>query len=181
VITVDRFIAQSRYRDEWLAARDITATTVAKAATPSGMKGMLEEGYMLGEQGQVLDKNAMNKYPPEMNRTPTEHAVRKYGGPKPLRERLYDEQKYQADVVQQRIEKKRREAVTRLTASMGLKDPEGFKKALTEFIKAEGDVSTLDQSVQKYYEQQMLSSKQRAGGLEPKPTIPSIKKWERYN
>jgi len=153
---------------------------MAKAATPSGMKGMLEEGYLLGEQGQVLDKNAMNKYPPEMNRTDTEHKVRQWGGPKPLRERLYDEQKYQADVVQQRIEKKRREAVTRLTASMGLKDEEGFKKALTEFIKAEGDVSTLDQSIQKYYEQQMLSSKQRAGGLEPKPTIPSIKKWERY-
>jgi len=153
---------------------------MAKAATPSGMKGMLEEGYMLGDQGQVLDKNAMNKYPPEMARTPTEHKVRQWGGPKPLRERLYDEQKYQADVVQQRIEKKRSEAVTRLTASMGLKDEEGFKKALAEFIKAEGDVSTLDQSIQKYYEQQMLSSKQRAGGLEPKATVPSIKKWERY-
>lgn len=152
----------------------------AKAATPSGMKGMLEEGYMLGEQGQVLDKNAMNKYPADMNRTPTEHAVRKYGGPKPLRERLYDEQKYQADVVQRKIEKKRSEAVTKLTASMGFKDPEGFKKAMTQFIEAEGDVSSLEQSIQKYYEQQMLSSKQRAGGLEPKPTIPSIKKWERY-
>jgi len=153
---------------------------MAKAATPAGMKGMLEEGYLLGEQGQVLDKNAMNKYPADMNRTDTEHKVRQWGGPKPLRERLYDEQKYQADVVQQRIEKKRRESVTRLTASMGLKDEAGFKKALTEFIKAEGDVSSLDQSIQKYYEQQMLSSKQRAGGLEPKPTIPSIKKWERY-
>jgi hypothetical protein len=152
----------------------------AKAATPSGMKGMLEEGYMLGEQGQVLDKNAMNKYPPEMNRTPTEHAVRKYGGPKPLRERLYDEQKYQADVVQRKIEKKRSEAVTKLTASMGFKDPEGFKKAMTQFIEAEGDVSTLEQSIQKYYEQQMLSSKQRAGGIEPKASIPTIKKWERY-
>jgi hypothetical protein len=144
------------------------------------MKGMLEEGYMLGEQGQVLDKNAMNKYPPEMNRTPTEHAVRKYGGPKPLRERLYDEQKYQADVVQKKIEKKRSEAVTKLTASMGFKDPEGFKKAMTQFIEAEGDVSTLENSIQKYYEQQMLSSKQRAGGLEPRPTVPGIKKWERY-
>jgi len=164
---------------------------MAKAATPSGMKGMLEEGYLLGDQGQVLDKNAMNKYPkylgenedgtPKLfDRTSTEHKVRQWGGPKPLRERLYDEQKYQADVVQQRIEKRRGEAVTRLTASMGLKDEEGFKKALTEFIKAEGDVSTLDQSIQKYYEQQMLSSKQRAGGIEPRASIPSIKKWERY-
>lgn len=157
-----------------------TFREAAKAATPSGMKGMLEEGYMLGEQGQVLDKNAMNKYPPEMSRTPTEHAVRKYGGPKPLRERLYDEQKYQADVVQRKIEKKRSEAVTKLTASMGFKDPEGFKKAMTDFINAEGDVSTLENSIKKYYEQQMLSSKQRAGGLEPKASLPSIKKWERY-
>jgi len=152
----------------------------AKAVTPSGMKGMLEEGYMLGDQGQVLDKNAMNKYPPEMNRTEIEHKVRQWGGPKPLRERLYDEQKYQADVVQRRIEKKRGEATTRMTASMGFKDPEGFKKAMTDFINAEGDVSTLDKTIQNYYEQQMLSSKQRAGGLEPKSTIPSVKKWERY-
>jgi len=64
--------------------------------------------------------------------------------------------------------------------SMGFKDPEGFKKAMTDFINAEGDVSTLDKTIQNYYEQQMLSSKQRAGGLEPKSTIPSVKKWERY-
>lgn len=41
MITADRFIAQSRYRDEWLGARDITATTVAKAATPAGFVSVM--------------------------------------------------------------------------------------------------------------------------------------------
>lgn len=41
MIAAERFIAQSRYRDEWLAARDITATTVAKAATPAGFVSVM--------------------------------------------------------------------------------------------------------------------------------------------
>jgi hypothetical protein len=40
VIPADRFIVQSRYEDDWLAARSqgVTATAVAEAATPSGFQ-----------------------------------------------------------------------------------------------------------------------------------------------
>ena len=45
MISVDRFIASSQTRDAWLAARDlgVTATQVAKASTPAGMKEVLAQ------------------------------------------------------------------------------------------------------------------------------------------
>jgi hypothetical protein len=45
VISVERFIASSQTRDKWLAARDlgVTATQVAKASTPAGMKEVLAQ------------------------------------------------------------------------------------------------------------------------------------------
>jgi len=45
VIAVERFIASSQTRDLWLAARDrgVTATQVAKASTPAGMKEVLAQ------------------------------------------------------------------------------------------------------------------------------------------
>jgi len=45
VISIDRFIASSQTRDAWLAARDlgVTATQVAKASTPAGMKEVLAQ------------------------------------------------------------------------------------------------------------------------------------------
>jgi len=45
VIAVERFIASSQTRDLWLAARDrgVTATQVAKASTPAGLKEVLAQ------------------------------------------------------------------------------------------------------------------------------------------
>ena len=45
MISVDRFIASSQTKDLWLAARDrgVTATQVAKASTPAGMKEVLAQ------------------------------------------------------------------------------------------------------------------------------------------
>jgi hypothetical protein len=45
VIGVERFIVSSQTRDLWLAARDrgVTATQVAKASTPAGMKEVLAQ------------------------------------------------------------------------------------------------------------------------------------------
>lgn len=45
MIDVERFIASSQTRDLWLAARDrgVTATQVAKASTPAGMKEVLAQ------------------------------------------------------------------------------------------------------------------------------------------
>ena len=45
MIAVERFIASSQTRNLWLAARDcgVTATQVAKASTPSGMKEVLAQ------------------------------------------------------------------------------------------------------------------------------------------
>ena len=45
MIAVERFIASSQTRDAWLAARDlgVTATQVAKASTPAGMKEVLAQ------------------------------------------------------------------------------------------------------------------------------------------
>jgi len=44
MISADRFIIQSRYEDDWLAARrnGITATAVARAATPAGFRDEVE-------------------------------------------------------------------------------------------------------------------------------------------
>lgn len=44
MIDVERFIVSSQTRDLWLAARDrgVTATQVAKASTPAGMKEVLD-------------------------------------------------------------------------------------------------------------------------------------------
>lgn len=43
MIPADRFIVQSRYRDDWLDAREggVTATMVAQAATPSGFDALI--------------------------------------------------------------------------------------------------------------------------------------------
>ncbi len=45
MIAVERFVASSQTRDLWLAARDrgVTATQVAKASTPAGMKEVLAQ------------------------------------------------------------------------------------------------------------------------------------------
>ena len=45
MIQIERFIASSQTRDLWLAARDrgVTATQVAKASTPAGMKEVLAQ------------------------------------------------------------------------------------------------------------------------------------------
>lgn len=45
MISVERFIASSQTKDLWLAARDrgVTATQVAKASTPAGMKEVLAQ------------------------------------------------------------------------------------------------------------------------------------------
>lgn len=45
MISIERFIASSQTRDLWLAARDrgVTATQVAKASTPAGMKEVLAQ------------------------------------------------------------------------------------------------------------------------------------------
>jgi hypothetical protein len=45
VIDIERFIASSQTRELWLAARDrgVTATQVAKASTPAGMKEVLAQ------------------------------------------------------------------------------------------------------------------------------------------
>lgn len=45
MITIERFIASSQTRDLWLAARDrgVTATQVAKASTPAGLKEVLAQ------------------------------------------------------------------------------------------------------------------------------------------
>lgn len=44
MIDASRFIVQSRYRDDWLAAREngVTATMVAEAATPSGFQQLVQ-------------------------------------------------------------------------------------------------------------------------------------------
>ena len=152
---------------------------MSKQMVPSGLAGTLEENMLLGPQGQVLDKEAQNKYPASMNRTPKEHFVRELGGPRPLRERLYDEQKYQADVVQRRIEEKRNKASKDMLTAVGFNDQEGFKAAMDNFIKNEGDLSTLDQKIQTYMENKGLSSKQRAAGT-PTENISTIKRFQRY-
>ncbi len=43
MISADRFIVQSRFRDDWLIARErgVTATMVAQAATPSGFDNLV--------------------------------------------------------------------------------------------------------------------------------------------
>ena len=45
MISIERFIASSQTRELWLAARDrgVTATQVAKASTPAGMKEVLAQ------------------------------------------------------------------------------------------------------------------------------------------
>jgi hypothetical protein len=45
VISIERFIVSSQTKDLWLAARDrgVTATQVAKASTPAGMKEVLAQ------------------------------------------------------------------------------------------------------------------------------------------
>jgi hypothetical protein len=153
---------------------------MARKNLPAGMVGWYEQNNMVDKQGNVLDKEGQNKYPAEMARTPGQQKIRSALSLRPIKERLYDEQKYNADVIQKKVEKKRSEAKVRMNAAMGYNDPQGFKAAIEDFIAAEGDIETLDASTQKYYREQKWSSKQRAGGLEPKATIPSIKKWERY-
>lgn len=153
---------------------------MAKQLTPSGLAGTLEENYLLGEQGNVLDKEAQNKYPSEFKRTPLEKTVRSYGGPRPIRERLYDEQKYYADVVDRKKTEKRNDASKRMMTNLALDDTSGFQKALDTYIENDGDVSTLDTRIKTYMERRNLTSKQRAGGLAPGKSVTSIKKFERY-
>lgn len=52
MLTAEQFIVQSRDREAWLGARSlgVTSTTVAKAATPSGFKNVLE-----GKHEFILD------------------------------------------------------------------------------------------------------------------------------
>lgn len=56
MIGIERFIASSQTRDLWLAARDrgVTATQVAKASTPAGMKEVLAQI----ENPQPIEANA---------------------------------------------------------------------------------------------------------------------------
>ena len=163
---------------------------MAKQTVPSGLAGTLEENYLLGPQGQVLDKEGQNKYPKNLGKNPDgtdnrfwrtegEHAMRAWGGPRPLRERLYDEQKYQADVVQRKKDEKRNDAGKAMVVAIGYGDDKGFQAAMKKFIENEGDISTLDQRIQTYMDNKGLSSKQRAAG-NPGDSITSIKKFQRY-
>lgn len=153
---------------------------MAKQLVPSGMAGTLEENYLLGEQGNVLDKEAQNKYPKEFARSEKEKLVRSLGGPRPIRERLYDEQKYYSDVVDRKKTEKRNKASERMMTNLALDDTSGFQKALDTYIENDGDVSTLDTRIKTYMERRNLTSKQRAGGLAPGKSVTSIKKYERY-
>jgi len=164
---------------------------MAKQLVPSGMAGTLEENYLLGEQGNVLDKEAQNKYPRTLGKNPDgtdkqfwrsdkEHLIRELGGPRPIRERLYDEQKYYADVVDRKKTEKRNDASKRMMTNLALDDTSGFQKALDTYIENDGDVSTLDTRIKTYMERRNLTSKQRAGGLAPGKSVTSIKKFQRY-
>ena len=164
---------------------------MAKQLVPSGLAGTLEENYLLGEQGNVLDKEAQNKYPKTLGknldgtdkqfwRNDKEHLIRELGGPRPIRERLYDEQKYYADVVDRKKTEKRNDASKRMMTNLALDDTNGFQRALDTYIENDGDVSTLDTRIKTYMERRNLTSKQRAGGLAPGKSVTSIKKFERY-
>ena len=152
---------------------------MSKQMVPSGLAGTLEEKYLLGKQGQVLDKEGQNKYPGNMKRTPAEHTVRSFGGPRPIRERLYDEQKYQADVVQRKMDKDRNKAAKEMVVAVGFGDDKGFQSAMKKFIESEGDISTLDQRIQLYMENKGMSAKQRAAGT-PGESPSSIGRFRRY-
>ena len=106
--------------------------------------------------------------------------IRELGGPRPIRERLYDEQKYYADVVDRKKTEKRNNASKRMMTNLALDDTNGFQRALDTYIENDGDVSTLDTRIKTYMERRNLTSKQRAGGLAPGKSTTSIKKFERY-
>jgi hypothetical protein len=170
---------------------EVSFREMAKQLTPSGLAGTLEENYLLGEQGNVLDKEAQNKYPRTLGknadgtdkqfwRNDKEHLIRELGGPRPIRERLYDEQKYYADVVDRKKTEKRNDAAKRMMTNLALDDTRGFQKALDTYIENDGDVSTLDTRIKTYMERRGLTSKQRAGGLAPGKSVGSVNKYNRY-
>ncbi len=76
MIDASRFIVQSRYRDYWLAARrnGITATAVAKAATPSGFRAEVESWTAAPFEG-----NEFTDFGTESERHILEHAHREFG------------------------------------------------------------------------------------------------------
>lgn len=164
---------------------------MAKQLVPSGLAGTLEENYLLGEQGNVLDKEGQNKYPKTLGKTPDgsdkqfwrsefEHKVRELGGPRPIRERLYDEQKYYADVVDRKKTEKRNNASERMMTNLVLGDDVGFDKAMQTYLENDGDIQNLPDKIKTYMERKDLTAKQRAGGVAPGKSVTSIKKFERY-
>lgn len=76
MIAADRFIIQSRYEQDWLAARrlGVTATAVAHAATPGGFKAEVEAWHQPSWGGSEFTEfgNWAERYI-------LEHAHRQYG------------------------------------------------------------------------------------------------------
>ena len=149
-----------------------------KAAIPSGAYGAYEEANLVDEQGFVLNKKGERKYLEP--RTEKERTIRKVLGLRPLRERLYDEQKHYADVVNRKKTEKRNDASERMMTNLALGDDAGFDRAMQTYLENEGDIQNLPEKIKTYAERRNWTSKQRAGGLAPGKSVTSIKKFERY-
>lgn len=72
MIPAERFLVQSEYRDEWLAARStrVTATEVAEAATPAGFKTAVAKRVV----GAQVEVNPMMQFG-----TDSEHELAMWG------------------------------------------------------------------------------------------------------
>jgi hypothetical protein len=91
MISPDRFIVQSRYRDDWLEAREggVTATMVAQAATPSGFDALVRswsdppfEGNAYTDFGSWAERYIIDHAHRELGILPNDWLIRSADDPR---------------------------------------------------------------------------------------------------
>lgn len=152
---------------------------LALASTPSGMKGMTEQGLTTDDKGFILDKSGQRKYVEP--RTKVEQGVRALTGIRPLRERLEDEDLYARRQVLARNEKKLTDASKRLQLAWINGNMDDARKWIDKYQELGGnpeDILSSDQIAQVKVSAKQ-SSRQRLQGV-PNDTLRSIRRYKAY-
>ncbi len=151
-----------------------------KSATPSGMKGMVEDALLTDEEGFV--KNPAGEQMFETPRTPAERTTRKVFGIRPLRETIEQKDVFADSQNVMEKDKKQKEIAKRFRQAWVSGDEKGMQALAQKFYDNEGSPEELlnGEAIQNQFIKSNQSQRDRLTGR-LQSTMRSLNRWRDMN
>jgi hypothetical protein len=169
--------------------RDVASRNeFARAVTPLGMRGFVEDQLMTKDvdqvpwapgTGHVLDKKGRHKY--EDPRSDEERKIRAATGIRPIRERIEDEDLYSDRKTEKNKQEKQKVQQDRLTAAINFGDQAAVQDAIAKFLAEGGDPQSITNARIKQIVVDAAKSARQREIMAPKNNIGSVNKYKNYH